>query len=142
MYAILIKNNEDSYDVLSALTYSDQEVMNNIEEALNNGSPIVGMAASDHKLTATYGAVWNGTSFSGGKPSRISEATEEVVDSFDLYVFLQNNELIARYGVRTDSPKSEMFKAAFESEIILVKVPSDQNVYPGETHNWNGSRFV
>ena len=142
MYAILVKNNEESYDVLSSLNYTDQEIMNNIENALNSGSPVIGMAATDHKLTATYGATWNGTSFSGGKASRMSDATEEEINSFDLYAFLQNNVLIARYGVRTDSPKSEMFKAAFESDVILVKVPEDQSVYPGETHNWNGSRFL
>jgi hypothetical protein len=142
MYAILVKNNEQSYDVLSSLSYTDQEIMNNIENAINNESPVIGMAASDHKFTATYGAVWNGTSFSGGKASKMSDATEEEVNSFDLYVFLQNNVLIARYGVRTDSPKSEMFKAAFESDVILVKVPEDQTVYAGETHNWDGSRFL
>lgn len=142
MYAILVKNNEQSYDVLSSLHYTDQEIMNNIENAINNGSPIIGMAASDHKFTATYGATWNGTSFSGGKETKMSDATEEQVNSFDLYVFLQNNVLIARYGVGNNSPKSEMFKAAFESDIILVKVPEDQTVYAGETHNWDGSRFL
>jgi hypothetical protein len=143
MYAILVKNEDQSYDVLSFLNYvNDDEKMNAIESALSAEGPIVAMDASAHKLTATHGSVWDGTSFSGGKPSKASDATEEELNSFNLYVFLHNNVVIARYGVRLDSVKAPMFEAAFASEVILVKVPEDQAVSLGETHGWDGSRFV
>ena len=142
MYAVLVKNSDESYDVLSLLNHQDTDVVRGIDEELSLGHKIVGMDASDHKLTATYGSVWNGTSFSGGKPSRASEATQEELDSFNLYVFLSNNVLVARYGVGINSPKVQMFEAALASEITLVKVPEDQAVSVGENHGWDGSRFI
>jgi len=142
MYAVLVKNSDESYDVLALLNHEDVEIINGIDAALALGSPIVGMDASEHKLTATYGSIWDGTSFSGGKPSKAADATEEELNSFKLYVFLSNNTLVARYGVRNDSPKVQMFSAAINSEITLVKVPEDQAVSAGITYGWDGSRFI
>jgi flagellar basal body P-ring protein FlgI len=142
MYAVLVKNSDESYDVLALLNHEDADIINGIDAALASGNPIVGMDASDHKLTATYGSTWDGNSFSGGKVSKAADATEEELNSFNLYVFLSNNVLVARYGVRVDSPKVQMFAAAIDSEITLVKVPEDQAVSPGETHRWDGSRFL
>jgi|694.fasta_scaffold128795_1 hypothetical protein len=142
MYAVLVKNDNDSYDVIALLNHEDPQVIVGIDEALASGKPVVGMDASEHKLTATYGSSWNGTSFSGGKPSRASEATQEQLDSFNLYAFLCDNVLVARYGVGLTSPKVQMFEAALASEVTLVKVPEDQAVTVGETHNWDGSRFI
>jgi hypothetical protein len=141
MYAILVKNDNQSHDVLAIINHRDTDVLAGIDEALASGNPIVAIDGSDHKLTATYGSVWNGTSFSGGKPSRASEATQEELDSFKLYLFLCNNVLVARYGVGSGSPKVQMFDAALESEVTLVRIPEDQSVLPGGTYNWNGTRF-
>ena len=141
MYAVLVKNIDDSYDVLTLINHQDADIISGIDAALASGKKIVGMDASAHKLTATYGSVWNGTSFSGGRPSRASEATEEELNSFNLYAFLSDNTLVARYGVGINSPKVEMFQAALDSEVTVVKVPLDQSVFPGGTYNWNGTRF-
>lgn len=143
MYAVLVKNSNESYDVLSFINYdNDTEITNRIDTALSGEGPVIAMDASEHKLTATHGSIWDGTSFSGGRQSKVADATPEELDSFKLYVFLHNNTVIARNAVRLDSPKAPMFEAAFASEVILVKVPEDQVVLVGETHGWDGSRFV
>jgi hypothetical protein len=142
MYAILVKNDDESYDVVSIYNNKNTDIMDGIESALALGHPVVAMKASDHKLTATHGSTWNGTSFSGGKPSRASEATQEQLDSFNLYVFLSNNILIARHGLPVDSNKTELFDAAFNGEVVFAKVPEDQAIAEGETVNWDGSRFI
>jgi hypothetical protein len=142
MYALLVNNDNNSYDVLALLNPEETDVATGIDDALASGEPVIGMDGSDHKLTATYGSVWNGTSFSGGKVSKASEATEEQLNSFKLYVFLCNNILVARHAIFINSPKVQLFDAALASEVTLVKVPEDQAVSAGETHNWDGSRFI
>jgi hypothetical protein len=142
MYAILVKNDDESYDVVSIYNHKDTDIINGIEAALALGHPVIAMEASEHKLTATHGSTWNGTSFSGGKPSRASEATQEQLDSFNLYVFLSNNVLIARHGLPVGSNKTELFNAAFNGEVVFAKVPEDQSVSEGETVGWDGSRFI
>lgn len=142
MYAILVKNDNESYDVVSIYDHKDVDILNGIDAAIASGNTITAMKASDHKLTATHGSVWDGTSFSGGKPSRASEATQEQLDSFNLYVFLSDNVLIARHGLPVGSNKTELFDAALNGEVIFAKIPDDQAIYEGETHGWDGSRFV
>lgn len=143
-YAILVKNSDESYDILNFINYyDDAETVSLLDAALSDlSNPIIAMDASDHKITATRGATWNGTSFSGGRVSKAADATAEELDSFKLYVFLHNNIVVARNAVKTDSPRAEAFSAAFASEVKLVKVPDDQYVAIGETHGWDGSRFI
>jgi hypothetical protein len=143
-YAVLVKNNDESYDILNFINYYDDSTTANlIDSALSDlSNPIIAMDASNHKTTATRGSTWDGNSFSGGIVSKAADATAEELDSFKLYVFLHNNVVIARNAVRTDSPRLEAFEAAFASEVKLVKVPDDQYVAIGETHGWDGSRFI
>lgn len=143
-YAVLVKNNDESYDILNFINYYDDSTTANlIDSALSDlSNPIIAMDASNHKTTATRGSTWDGNSFSGGIVSKALDATQEELDSFKLYVFLYNNVVIARNAVRTDSPRLEAFEAAFASEVKLVKVPDDQYVAIGETHGWDGSRFI
>lgn len=141
MYAVLVKNN-GSYDVIGEWSNNQPEKRAAVEAAVESGLPIVGMEANAYKLEAKYGATWNGSTFSGGTagPNLLS-STQEQLDSFNLYVFLCDNVVVARLATSVNSAKAEMYAAAFTNEVILVKVPSDQKVFPGETYNWDGSRF-
>ena len=141
MYAILVKNN-DSYDVIGEWNHGQEEKKAALESACQSGLPIVGMEANEFKIEAKYGATWNGTTFSGGTagPNLLS-STQEQLDSFNLYVFLCDNVVVARLATSVNSPKAPMYAAAFTSEVTLVKVPSDQRVFAGESYNWDGTRF-
>lgn len=148
MNVVLVKNN-NNYDIIAEYTPKIAENLIALNQALESELPIIGMAVvgdlsavRQQKLTATYGSTWDGTSFSGGRNSKALEATEEQLDSFDLYVFLCNNVLVGRIGIMHENPQAEMYRMAFQSEVILVKVPDHQNVYVGETYKWNGTEFL
>ncbi len=148
MNVILVKNN-NNYDIIAEYTPRNPENLLVLNQAFESGLPVIGMAVvgdpsvvRQQKITATYGSTWDGTSFSGGKDSKALEATEEQLDSFDLYVFLSNNVVVGRIGILHENPQVEMYRMAFQSEVIIVKVPDHQNVYAGETYKWNGTEFL
>ena len=141
MYAVLVKNNQ-AYDVIGFFNSPKQDVMDSLDAAYETGLPIIGVVASAHKQTALYGATFNGSSFSGGVAGpNLLQATQEDLDSFDLYAFLSNNVVVARIAVPVNVPKAEMYAAAFTSEVTLVKVPTEQSVVLGQTYNWDGTSF-
>lgn len=142
MYAILVKNNE-AYDVIGFFNNSKQVVMDALNTAYETGTTITAMDASAHKQTALYGATFDGSSFSGGTAGpNLMTATQEQLDSFDLYVFLSNNVVVARIAIPVDTPKAEMYKAAIATGVSLVKIPQSQNILLGETYNWDGTSFT
>ena len=61
MYAIIVKDNGNVYDVVGALG-TDQSVRDALDLEWDKNLPIIGIDASNHKATATRGATWNGTS--------------------------------------------------------------------------------
>lgn len=148
-FVIAVKNN-DAYDIIGNFNHKDVDLAAEFNAAYDSSSPIIGMAITgdleterQHKLTATYGSTWDGSSFSGGKPSKaLGVVTDEELDSFDLFVFLHNNVLIGRIGVRKETEKAEMYKAAFAGEVSLFKVPKHQTVFVGETYGWDGTEFT
>ncbi|NDB85970.1 MAG: hypothetical protein EB127_25210 [Alphaproteobacteria bacterium] len=142
MYALLVKNNE-AYDVIGFFNNNKKAVIDALDAAFETEFPIVGISASAHKQEALYGATFDGSSFSGGTAGpRLAEATQEQLDSFDLYVFLSNNVVVARVAVPVDSPKAEMYSAAFSTGVTLAKVPSTQSLVLGNTYNWDGTSFT
>lgn len=141
MYAILVKNNE-AYDVIGFFSSQKENVMSTLDSAYATGLPITAIEASAHKQSALYGATWNGLSFSGGTAGpNLMTATQEQLDSFDLYAFLSNNVVVARIAVPVDTPKAEMYQAAIATGVSLVKIPESQNVFVGQTYNWDGTSF-
>ncbi len=142
MYAVLVKNNE-SYDLIAKFHHMRQDVMDALDAAYETGSPIIGMPASAHKQQALYGATWDGSSFSGGVAGpNLLTATQEQLDSFNLYAFLCDNVVVARIAVSVESPKAEMFAAAFTAEVSLIKIPADQNLTIGLSYSWDGTAFT
>jgi hypothetical protein len=139
MYAVVVKNN-DNYDVVGIWKHTDSTILTAIEAAWSSGLPITSLDACSYKLTAKYGATWDGSSFSGGR-ERLIEPTQEELDSFDLYAFICNNIVIARVAALTNSPTREMYAAAHASGMTLIKIPSDQTVVVGKTYTWDGNSF-
>lgn len=142
MYAVLVNISDNLYDVIATFSKPDQKIMDDLNAAYETGSPITAIDANLHKQTALYGATWNGSSFSGGTAGpRLLEATQEQLDSFDLYAFLCNNIVVARIAASVDSPKAEMFRAALATGMSMVKVPSNQSILAGQSYNWDGTSF-
>jgi hypothetical protein len=141
MYAILVKNSDNSYDVLDKL-FINEEVESRLDETWDSNLPVVGINANDHKTTATVGSNWNGTSFDGAVKPGFFEAGEEKNNEYNSYVFIRENKVIHRLGVMANTTQAEKYNAAFAAGAILVKVPSNQKVYPGETYGWNGTEFT
>lgn len=142
MYAVLVNVNNNLYDVIATFNKPVKKVMDDLDAAYATGSPITPIDANSFKQTALYGATWNGSSFSGGVPGpRLLEATQEELDSFDLYAFLCNNVVVARIASPISGPKAEMFRAAYATGMSMVKVPATQNVVIGQSYNWDGTSF-
>jgi hypothetical protein len=142
MYGVLVKNN-DAYDLIGKFSHSKQTVMDALNAANDSGLPIIGIDASAHKQQALYGATWNGSSFSGGTAGpNLMSATQEQLDSFNLYAFLCDNIVVARVAVAVDTPKAEMYSAAFTGEVNLIKIPESQNLIIGLSYNWDGTTFT
>lgn len=144
MYAVLVKNSNDSWDVIGLLDYdSAPEKKSVIDNALSSGMPIVGMETTQYKNDARTNSVWNGTSFSGGNPlSPDAENSDVFWNSIKKYSLLVDNKIIASVTMPVDSPRAELYAAAFSSEVSMVKIPEHQNVFLGETYGWNGTEFV
>jgi hypothetical protein len=144
MYAVLVKNDSATWDVIGLLDYSGlPEKAAVIDEALESGLPITGMETTPFKNTARTGSIWNGTSFSGGSPlSPDANDSDEYWDTVKKYSLLCNNKLISSIIVLKDGSRAPLYEAAFATEVNLVKVPSDQSVFIGETYGWDGSKFT
>mgnify|MGYP006267853057 CR=1 FL=1 len=141
MYVILVKNSDNSYDVLDKLLL-DEERESKFDAIWDKDKPIIGMNASDHKATATNGSTWNGVSFDGTAAPGFFEIDQEKHNKYHLYVFLLDNKVIHRIALQTTDPKITKYDAAFSMQPIVVKVPEHQSVYAGETYLWNKTEFI
>jgi hypothetical protein len=120
MYAIIVKDSGNEYDVIGALG-TDQSVRDALDLEWDKNLPIIGIDASNHKATATRGATWNGTSFDGTAGEGFFALTQEEKDAYRQYVFICDNKIIHRFGVETGTEKANMYDVAFAGEVFLVK---------------------
>jgi hypothetical protein len=120
MYAIIVKDNGNVYDVVGALG-TDQSVRDALDLEWDKNLPIIGIDASNHKATATRGATWNGTSFDGTAGEGFFALTQEEKDAYRQYVFICDNKIVHRFALETGTEKANLYDAAFTSEVLLVK---------------------
>jgi len=120
MYAIIVKDTADTYEVLSILQ-TNEELRTSLQSEWDKNLPIIGMNASDHKATATRGATWNGTSFDGTVNAGFAALSQEEKDSYRQYVFLCDNKVVHRVTTETGTEQASLYDAAFASEVFLVK---------------------
>ena len=120
MYAILVKDNNNIYDVLGVLK-TDEEIRTKLDSEWDKNLPIIGMDVNAHKATATRGATWNGTSFDGTANEGFFALSQEQKDAYKQYAFLCDNKIIYRLALDPSDARTDMYEAAFSSEVILVK---------------------
>jgi hypothetical protein len=142
MNAVMVKNNETSWDVIHLIGDPlDENKKSVLDAALAKNLPIVGMETTSYKNSSKTGATWNGTSFSGGPTPPADKIPLDIYDEYKKFSFICDNVVVSNFVVKNDSPISEFISTAFENEVILVNVPSDQSVSVGGTYGWDGSRF-
>lgn len=120
MYAILVKDSGNTYDVIAALR-TDEAIRERLDSEWEKNLPIIGIDLNSHKETATMGATWNGTSFDGTAKSDFFALSQEEKDSYKQYGFLCDNKIVHRLSLNSDSEKIPMYDAAFAGEVMLVK---------------------
>jgi hypothetical protein len=137
-YAYATKVSEDSYEVFNMLHLDSPQadtLIQRIEDALDSGLPITTLVTTD--IPNVYpGSVWDGESFTGGViPERFNDTSD-----WGRYSFLVDNTLF----LTTVSPKGShtdlMNAAAFDQEVIIIKIPEGQTAVRGSI--WDGTTFT
>jgi hypothetical protein len=143
MYAVLSKRNETSWDVVHTMVpYLDAEKDALVESAVAKTPSPFGMETTEFKDTVKIGSTWDGICFNGGVERPEGSEILDIWDSNKRFSFISENTVIANFLISSTSVLSDFMSERFKNEVILVKVPTDQSVAAGETHGWDGSRFI
>lgn len=120
MYAIIVKDTDDTYDVITAIR-TTEELRAHLDAEWEKGLHMVGIDINNHKETATKNSTWDGTSFDGTVNEGFLALSQAEKDAFKQYAFLCDNKIIHRISVDADSDKAALYDAAFSGEVFLVK---------------------
>jgi hypothetical protein len=144
MYVVLTKNTNNTWDAIHDLNIEGtSELVSLIEKAFEKEVPLVGMNVTAYKSKAVKGAIWDGSSFSGGVPADgVPSDNDEAWTTKEKYSFLSDNEIIVSFTVNNNDAQSEMFKAAFAGETVLVKNLTRPFDKVGQTFNLNGTELT
>lgn len=139
MYACVVKNGQGTWDVYGELSYASNQVKREIlTNGVESGYPITGMITTPYKWSATPGATFDGTEFTGGTVSVVSPTTDW--EGINTYSFLCNNVIIGGFISTVNSAQDNQLQAIFSEETTIVKVPEGQTVKPGDI--WDGQNFI
>lgn len=143
MYACVIKNSQNTWDIYAFANYSSNlEKQQRLVDAVESGLPITGMIMTEHKWSGTPGAVWDGEKFIGGSPSVIPQTVNW--DTIETYGYLCNNIVIYAVVIQKDTGFAEIEKMnaifAGDSEINIIKIPEGQAVKIGDI--WDGEKII
>lgn len=143
MYACVVKNDEGTWDIFDFARYvSNQEKQDRLVAAVESGLPITGMKLTQYQWSATPGAVWDGTGFSGG-PSTIIPSNIDW-NTIETYGFLCDNVII--YGMLaqkdTGSGRIELLDAIFagDTDVSIIAIPDGQTAKIGDV--WDGEKVI
>jgi hypothetical protein len=123
MYIAITKNDNNTWDAIYELAVKNgTDLYSLLADEIAKGLPLIGMRVTPYKSKAIRGAVWDGTSFSGGnlKP-HVPLDDDEIWTTSEKYSFLSDNKIVVSFTVPNDDSQSEMFKAAFAGETVLVR---------------------
>jgi hypothetical protein len=137
-YVFAAKISEDSYEVFNMLHLESPHadtLIQRIENALDSGLPITTLVTTD--IPNVYpGAVWDGESFTGGEvPERHNDTPD-----WGRYSFLVENTMFLTLVAPKGSHVDTMNAAAFDEEVIILRVPEGQTVNRGSI--WDGTTFT
>jgi hypothetical protein len=108
-----------------------------LEQAYSDGYEIVGMSAGTQKSLVAAGAIWDGSTFSGGQST--IDRTQVQYEDLDVYAFLANNVVVLTQIIKKGSIDSQLFSAAFGNSVKMIKIEYNQVVTSGYT--WDGTNF-
>jgi hypothetical protein len=139
MYACVVKNSQETWDVFGFISYpSNQEKQATLEAAVESGLPITGMVLTPYKWSANVGAVWNGTEFTGGSPSPVPLNNDW--SSINTFGYLCNNVIIGAFITSTGTVMCNQYNAIFADETTIIKVPEGQTANIGDI--WDGQNII
>ena len=139
MYACVVKNSQGTWDVFSGLSYSLNPVKEEILTAgVESGLPITGMVMTPYKWSATPGAIFDGTEFTGGTVSVVPQTADW--EGINTYGYLCDNIYIGGFIATVNSAQDAQLQAIFSEETTIVKVPEGLTVKVGDI--WDGENFI
>lgn len=139
MYAFIVKNDDDTWDIYNTLDKIPDPVREErLANAVASGLPITGMVVTEYKETATSGAVWDGTKFTGGVEPIYNPNTDW--NKKTQYAYICDNTLLIIFYSVVGTPYDDKYQAVFSSETSIVKVPEGQTAQVGDL--WDGEKVV
>ncbi len=136
MYACIVKNNNDTWDIWSVINDIPFPARKErLESALSSGFPIIGKNLTEYGLAVKNGAIWDGTQFTGGDPTTRQEGS-----ILNLYSYVCNDVIILICIGQPNSSSNEQMAAIFESETTIIKIPEGQTPKIGDI--WDGENII
>jgi hypothetical protein len=139
MYACVVKNSEGTWDVFGFLAYpANQEKQDRLQAAVASGLPITGMILTPYKWSATNGATFNGTEFTGGSQSPVPQDNDW--SSVNTFGYICDNVIIGAFITSTGTVMCNQYNAIFDDETTIIKVPESQTANIGDI--WDGENII
>jgi hypothetical protein len=139
MYACVVKNSQGTWDIWAELSYPSNEVKREIlATGVESGLPITGMIMTPYKWSATPGATFDGTEFTGGTVSVVPTTADW--EGINTYGYLCNNIYIGGFIATVNSAQDDQLQAIFSEETTIVKIPEGQTVNIGDI--WDGEKVI
>ena len=141
MFALLAKNSEGTWDVWETLDIPLADRKERLLDALDSGLPITGMDLTEYRETATSGAVFDGTDFSGGAiHPRLRSSKADDWEGLTQYGYICDNTIVLIAYGQSGTLRDEQLAAIFDGETTIVGIPEGTDVKVGDI--WDGEEFI
>lgn len=138
MYACVVKNSQETWDVFAFIGYTNQEKQDRLAAAVESGLPITPMILTEYKWSATNGALFDGIDFIGGTESPVPQDNDW--SGINTFGYLCDNILIGAFITSTGTVMCDQYNAIFADETKIIKVPEDQTAKIGDI--WDGENII
>ena len=139
MYACIVKNSQGTWDVWNSFSYPSHlaDRQERLDAALTSGFPVIGRNLTQYGSSVKTGAIWNGTEFTGGNSSAITEESNT-----SLYSYVCNDVILLTWFGQANTEINDMMEVIFseEEETTIVKVPEGQAANKGDV--WDGQNII
>jgi len=141
-YALLTKISPTTWEVFQVIRLADSEEDTSLVNILNlsiaNNETVAGLNVSNVDVESLKrGAVWNGSSFSGG--SEVESSSQQDLRT-KRYAFTYDNKLVLVLTAVQDSTQDNLYQAAFNQEVSIHKVEDESSVV-ATGYIWDGTSF-
>jgi hypothetical protein len=137
MYALIVRNNQDLWDVWETVpTIPFPEREERLQAAIKSNYPIIGKNLTEYKTSAKSGAVWDGEKFSGGEMKIEILENEEM----SVYGYICNDVIVLLRLKEPGTEFDDLCKAIFESETTVINIPEGQTAKAGDL--WDGTNII